>query len=68
MRRLVGSGLMVLATTLLAGPAAAQVKTSGGLVQGTTTANGQIRVFMGIPFGAPPVGELRWQARRVTGR
>src|SRR5688572_14640744 len=55
---------MALATTLLAGPAAAQVRTSGGLVQGTTTANGQIRVFKGIPFGAPPVGELRWQAPR----
>ena len=64
MPRLFGSGLIVLTTTLLASSAAAQVKTSGGLVQGTTTANGQIRVFKGIPFGAPPVGELRWQAPR----
>jgi para-nitrobenzyl esterase len=45
-----------------AGGAAAQVKTSGGLVKGTATADGRIRIFKGIPFAAPPVGELRWQA------
>ncbi len=45
-----------------AGTAAAQVKTTGGLVQGTTVANTAIRVFKGIPYAAPPVGDLRWQA------
>jgi para-nitrobenzyl esterase len=46
------------------GLASAQVKTASGSVQGTTTANGQIRVFKGIPFAAPPIGELRWQPPR----
>ena len=65
MRRLFGSGSLLLTITLFApGPAAAQVKTSGGIVQGTTTADGQIRVFKGIPFAAPPVGDRRWQAPR----
>ena len=41
-----------------------QVKTTAGLVKGTTTEDRRIRVYKGIPFGAPPVGELRWQAPR----
>jgi para-nitrobenzyl esterase len=34
--------------------------TEGGKVEGTVE-NG-IKVFKGIPFAAPPVGELRWKA------
>ncbi len=38
------------------------VKTAQGKVQGTMTADGKIRAFRGIPYAAPPVGNLRWQA------
>jgi len=41
--------------------AAARVKTVNGAVEGTTTQAG-IRIFRGIPFAAPPVGDLRWKA------
>lgn len=34
----------------------------GGLIEGTTNANGDIQIFKGIPFAAPPVGDLRWKA------
>src|SRR6516165_3183837 len=34
------------------------VKTESGLVAGSGTA---IRVYKGIPYAAPPVGELRWK-------
>lgn len=37
------------------------VPTQQGLVAGANSAVGGVRVFKGIPFGAPPVGELRWQ-------
>jgi para-nitrobenzyl esterase len=38
------------------------VKTDAGLVSGTTNATGDISIFKGIPFAAPPVGDLRWKA------
>jgi para-nitrobenzyl esterase len=44
--------------------AVAQVKTTAGTVRGTATADDQIRIFKGIPFAAPPVGDLRWQPPR----
>lgn len=38
------------------------VSTSAGLVSGKTTDDQAVKIFMGIPFAAPPVGELRWKA------
>jgi len=40
--------------------ATAPVRTQYGLVQGTVVDG--VRVFQGIPFAAPPVGDLRWQS------
>jgi para-nitrobenzyl esterase len=37
------------------------VKTDSGVVEGTLTNGQQVRAFKGIPFAAPPVGDLRWQ-------
>src|SRR5689334_14883534 len=36
------------------------VKVDGGEISGITDAG--VRVFKGIPFAAPPVGNLRWKA------
>jgi para-nitrobenzyl esterase len=38
-----------------------QVRTESGMVIGTTSADGNIRIFKGIPFAAPPIGDLRWK-------
>jgi para-nitrobenzyl esterase len=38
----------------------APVKTDNGLVQGTSEDG--LAVYRGIPFAAPPVGDLRWKA------
>lgn len=38
------------------------VKTDAGLVSGINGNNPDVRVFKGIPFAAPPVGNLRWKA------
>jgi para-nitrobenzyl esterase len=37
-----------------------QVKTNDGTLEGTYESG--IKVFKGIPFAAPPVGDLRWKA------
>jgi para-nitrobenzyl esterase len=38
-----------------------RIKTDNGVVEGTLTNGDQVRAFKGIPFAAPPVGDLRWQ-------
>ena len=53
-------GILVLAATAFASNPL-QVKTDKGKVEGAYTADQQVRAFKGIPFAAPPVGELRWQ-------
>jgi para-nitrobenzyl esterase len=55
--------VMMLPLVMAAGSsrAAGQVRVDAGLLEGTQSESG-IRVFKGIPFAAPPVGDLRWQA------
>ncbi|MDR1557554.1 MAG: carboxylesterase family protein [Tannerellaceae bacterium] len=38
------------------------VETKAGTVSGKLTPDNVVKIFMGIPFAAPPLGELRWQA------
>ena len=40
--------------------AAPPVKVDGGVVQGAV--EGDLAVYKGVPFAAPPVGDLRWKA------
>jgi para-nitrobenzyl esterase len=40
---------------------AGEIKTANGTVNGTLGADGTIRIYRGIPFAAPPVGDLRWR-------
>jgi para-nitrobenzyl esterase len=42
------------------------VRINSGLIQGTTSTDGLIRIFKGIPYAAPPVGPLRWTEPRPT--
>ena len=63
-KRSAGLAMALVMAAAVGWTAEIQVKTTAGLVKGTTTEDGRIRVYKGIPFGAPPVGELRWQAPR----
>ena len=63
----VTAGLLLAAAALA--PAAAQtvldpatpVMVSGGAIRGVAARNADIVAFKGIPYAAPPVGDLRWR-------
>ncbi|HUN86205.1 MAG TPA: carboxylesterase family protein [Terracidiphilus sp.] len=45
-----------------------KVKTVDGKVQGKTINDGKVKAFLGIPYAAPPVGDLRWKAPEPAAR
>ena len=62
--------LVMLFAMSAAAPAIAQqpapVKVEGGMVQGTNEDG--LTVYRGIPFAAPPVGDLRWRAAQPVAK
>jgi para-nitrobenzyl esterase len=52
----------IVAHTQLNAMIAEQVKIDSGVVEGTVSGKPNVRVFKGIPFAAPPLGENRWKA------
>jgi para-nitrobenzyl esterase len=59
-RRFLVIALALAIVPLITSAAPETIKIDGGQIAGTS-ADG-VRVFKGIPFAAPPVGELRWKA------
>ncbi len=56
------TGVLVLTLLLSVSVLAAErVHTDRGAVEGTTSADGKVATYRGIPFAAPPVGNLRWK-------
>jgi para-nitrobenzyl esterase len=61
-----GRGAAIAVLALCAASALAQsgpvVETVQGKAQGKTLDGGLVKAFLGLPYAAPPVGDLRWKA------
>src|SRR5690349_19048265 len=55
------SAVAVCAAAIPLLSAADRVKIANGTLESTTAPKDGVRSFKGIPFGAPPVGDLRWR-------
>ena len=51
--------MLAAPSPLFAASSAPQVKTASGMVEGKD--DGPVHPFLGIPYAAPPVGDLRWK-------
>jgi len=58
--RKAATALSLVAPLFSFAASAPQVKTHSGAVEGKD--DGKVRAFLGIPYAAPPVGDLRWKA------
>jgi para-nitrobenzyl esterase len=57
---LVAAILLVATVALHAASSGPQLKIDTGTIEGKS--DGKVRAFLGIPYAAPPVGDLRWKA------
>ena len=51
-----------------AGADALKVKVEQGKIHGKLINDGKVRAFLGIPYAAPPIGDLRWKAPQSAAR
>jgi para-nitrobenzyl esterase len=56
----VAGGLMAVSPAVYAD--SLTVKVDQGKIHGKTINNGKVKAFLGLPYAAPPVGNLRWKA------
>ena len=59
--RVLVPAIAILTATALPASGADRVKTANGIVESTVPPREGVRSFKGLPFAAPPVGDLRWR-------
>jgi len=63
-----GVFLLVLGSAQAAGAQDLTIKIAQGKLQGKSINGGRVHAFLGIPYAAPPVGELRWRPPEPAAR
>jgi para-nitrobenzyl esterase len=53
---------LALGVSTMAHASSLTVKTGQGKVRGQAIHDGKVQAFLGLPYAAPPVGDLRWRA------
>lgn len=53
--------IILVVPCAFAADAADQVSTASGIVEGMGVQSSGVRIFKGIPFAQPPLGDLRWK-------
>jgi len=56
------SGFVLAITAIVTAAVPDPVRLDSGMISGTTGASGDVRIFRGVPYAAPPLGALRWKA------
>jgi hypothetical protein len=56
------AGAVVGVTAFVTAAVPDPVRLDSGLLSGTTGSSGDVRIFRGVPYAAPPLGVLRWKA------
>ncbi|MBP5486683.1 MAG: carboxylesterase family protein [Bacteroidales bacterium] len=56
------AAILVLVAIISCKPGGPIIRIESGLVKGVSTETPGVTVFKGIPYAAPPVGDLRWKA------
>src|SRR5271157_2880517 len=59
--RFLFAAIVICSAVVLPAFTADRVKTANGIVESTVAVQDGVRTFRGIPFGQPPVGDLRWR-------
>ena len=59
---LVGIGAMLATQASVSALIPEQVRVETGMLAGTAAATPNVRIFKGIPYAAPPLGQNRWKA------